>query len=101
MGLKVFNIKPLQMDKTHDNASSSEKVHPLLSSHIKIHLHIGLEKFWTVFTCKRCLIYAYFSLDSDDFFTGVSKIMDCNWLVCILQLTGKLSFHSREGKLVF
>ncbi len=21
--------------------------------------------FWTVFTCKQCLIYAYFSLDSD------------------------------------
>ncbi len=36
-GLKVFNIKPLQMDKIHNNTSSSEKVHPLLSSHLKIH----------------------------------------------------------------
>ncbi len=51
-GLKVFNIKPLQMDKIHNNTSSREKVHPLLSSHLKIHkkkvldcFHL-LTKFW-------------------------------------------------------
>jgi len=44
----------------HNNASCSEKVHPLFSSHIKLHRHICLELFWTVFTC---LIYAHFSPD--------------------------------------
>ncbi len=29
------------------NVFFSEKVHPLLSSHIKIHQHICLEMFWT------------------------------------------------------
>ncbi len=32
----------------HNSSSSSEKVHPLLSSHMKIHKHICLELFWTV-----------------------------------------------------
>ncbi len=31
-----------------------------MSSHIKIHQHICLELFWTVFACNRCLICAYF-----------------------------------------
>ncbi len=34
-------------------------------SHIKIHSHIYLELFWTVLACKRCLICADFSPDSD------------------------------------
>ncbi len=50
----------------HNNASSSEKVHLLLSSHIKIHQHISLKLIWTVFSCKLCLICAYFSPDSDE-----------------------------------
>uniref|UniRef100_A0A672L0D4 Adenine DNA glycosylase n=1 Tax=Sinocyclocheilus grahami TaxID=75366 RepID=A0A672L0D4_SINGR len=37
--------------------------------------HISLELFWTVCTCKLCLICAYFSPDSDDFFTGESNIL--------------------------
>ncbi len=52
----------------HNDTSSSEKVHPRLSSHIKIHWHICSELFWTVLTCK-CkwyLIYAYFSPDSEE-----------------------------------
>ncbi len=48
-----------------NNASSSEKVHLLLSSHIKIHWHVCLELLWTDFACKWCLICAYFSPDSD------------------------------------
>ncbi len=35
------------------------------ASHIKIHWHIYLETFWAIFTCKLCLIWAYFSPDSD------------------------------------
>ncbi len=58
----VINFKPLILAKIpvhiHINTSSSEKVYPLLSSHIKVYRHI-----WTVFTCKRCLICAYFTLD--------------------------------------
>ncbi len=68
----------------HNNASSSGKS---LSSLIKIHWHVRLELFWTVFTFhKRCLICAYFSPDSDKiiiiiyFFTGESNIMD-RWLL--------------------
>ncbi len=38
--------------KYHNNASSSEKVHPWLSSHIKIHRYICLELFCTGFACK-------------------------------------------------
>ncbi len=49
----------------HNNASSSEKVHLLLFSHIKIHWHICLELCWTVFACKRCLVCVYFSPDLD------------------------------------
>ncbi len=49
----------------HNNFSSSEKVHLLLSSNIKIHPHICLELFWTVLACKRCLICADISPDSD------------------------------------
>ncbi len=37
----------------HNNASSSKKVPPLLSFHIKIHWHICLKLFRTVFTCKH------------------------------------------------
>ncbi len=44
----------------HNDISSSDKVHQLLSSHIQIHPHIGLELAW-----KRCLICSYSSPDSD------------------------------------
>uniref|UniRef100_A0A671P798 Si:ch211-27e6.1 n=1 Tax=Sinocyclocheilus anshuiensis TaxID=1608454 RepID=A0A671P798_9TELE len=60
----------------HNHASSSEKVHPLLSSHFKIRRHIYLGLFWTVFTCKWCLICAYFSPDSDENFSLEKTIMD-------------------------
>ncbi len=42
-----------------------KKVHPLLYC-IKIHPHVCLELFWTVFTCKWCLICAYLSPDLDE-----------------------------------
>ncbi len=45
--------------------SPVEKVYPLLSSYIKIHPHICLELYWTVFACKWCLICTYFPSDSD------------------------------------
>ncbi len=47
--------------------SSSEKVHPLLLSHIKVHRHI------TVFIWKWWLICAYFSLDSDEMTSHLRK----------------------------
>ncbi len=37
----------------------------LVASHIKIHQHLCLELFCTVLACKRCLICADFSPDSD------------------------------------
>ncbi len=37
----------------HNNVSSSEKFHPLLSSYIKIHQHICLELTWNVFAWKH------------------------------------------------
>ncbi len=49
----------------HNNAYTSEKVNLLLSSFIKTHPHICLELFWTVLSCKQCLICADFSPDSD------------------------------------
>ncbi len=66
----------------HNNASSSEKVHLLLSSHIKIHQHISLKLIWTVFSCKLCLICAYFSPDSDEMTFFNEEI---NITVCFLQ----------------
>ncbi len=42
-----------------NDATHSEKVHPLLSSHIKIHHHICLELFFFFLACKKCLICAY------------------------------------------
>ncbi len=59
-----FCFKTLLLAIIHNNASSSEKVHPLFSSHIKMPSHI----------CKWCLICAYFSLDSDKT-TSLEKIM--------------------------
>ncbi len=43
------------------NVYFSEKVLPLVSSHIKIYWHICLELFWAVFTCKQCLICVFLS----------------------------------------
>ncbi len=77
--LRRFSFKWVLFDKiwVHNNAFSSEKVHPLLFSHIKIHRHICLELFWTVFVYKHCLICAYFSPDSDEIvFIGESNVMD-------------------------
>ncbi len=72
--LRRFNFKPSLLAKIqgcyNNNASFSQKVHPLLSSHIKIHLHIC---FWTVFTYKQCLICAYFSPDSDKMTFSLEK----------------------------
>ncbi len=36
----------------HNIASSSEQVHPLLSSNIKIHRHLCLGLFWAVLACN-------------------------------------------------
>ncbi len=54
-----------------------KEVHPMLASHIKIHHHIYLKLIWTVVTCKQCLICAYFSPESDNFFTGENNIIYC------------------------
>ncbi len=51
------------------NISSSEKIQPLLYSHIKINQNICLKLFWTVVNV------AYFSW-LYDFFTGKGNIMD-------------------------
>ncbi len=59
------------MDKVHNNASDSEKVHLLLSSHIKIHQYISLELFQLVNSAWS----VYFSPDSDDYFIGESNII--------------------------
>ncbi len=64
--VKCFNFKATLLAKiqVHNVASSSEKVHPC-PSYIKIHQHIYLEVFWTVFTCKKCFICIYFYFDLD------------------------------------
>ncbi len=49
-----------------DKASSSENIHPLLSSHIKIHKHIYLELFSLVnsaWTVHISLLIQTFSLE--------------------------------------
>ncbi len=51
-----------------NNASSSEKVHPLLSSQIKVHPHICLE-------CFLPEIYVYFSPDSEMTFSLEKAIL--------------------------
>ncbi len=40
----------------HNNAFSSENIHLLLSSHIKIHWNTSLELFCSVLSLKQCLI---------------------------------------------
>ncbi len=62
----------------HNNTSSSESVwvHPLFSSHF-IHPYICLELFWTVLTCKQCLICAYFAPDSDEITFSLEKAILC------------------------
>ncbi len=69
-------VKPLLLAKIcaiiHNYASSSEKVKPLLSSHIKIQRHICLRTVLEIF----CLICAYFSPDSDN--TTFSFCTKCN-----------------------
>ncbi len=57
-----FELSLLAKIAVH-KVSSSEKIHPLLSSYTKIHQHICLKLFWTVFTCKKTLICEYFSPD--------------------------------------
>ncbi len=53
----------------HNDAPSSEKVKKKSVSHIKIHLHICLELFWTVFAWKWCLVWAYLSPEVTFFWT--------------------------------
>ncbi len=55
-----FQLKCKSIIHTKYNQSPSPVV-----SHIKIQPHICLEPFWTVLVCKRCLICAHFSPDSD------------------------------------
>ncbi len=76
--IRYLNFKPLVLAKIpiHNITFSSEKVHPLLFSHIKICWHICLELFLTVFACKWCFICAYFSPDSDK---------ATSWWICFLQ----------------
>ncbi len=65
--IKAFIFKPTYQSKIHNNTSSIEKVHSLLSSHIKIHWHICLELYvLDCLACNWCLICAYFSPDSDE-----------------------------------
>ncbi len=72
----------------------------LLSSHIKIYKNICLEPFWTIFTCKRCLICAYFSPDSDETTFSLREallwIIDyfgrSSWWICFSQ-TCSFSLH--------
>ncbi len=68
----ILNLKhhfwPKYESIIHNNASSSEKVHPLLSSHIRI--HICLEQFWTVVSCLIC---TYFSPASDEITFSLEK----------------------------
>ncbi len=52
----------------YNNASSTEKVNPLLSSHIKISQYICLELF---FSCNQCILY--FSADSDKMTFSLEK----------------------------
>ncbi len=52
---ECFNFELLLLDKSwksiiHNSTSSSEKVHSMLSSHIKINKHTYLELFSSVFT---------------------------------------------------
>ncbi len=46
--------------QVHNNFSSSEKIPPLLSSHIKIHQHICLDLFFYALIC------AYLSPNSEE-----------------------------------
>ncbi len=56
----------------------SEKVHPILPSHIKIHQYICFELFWTVFAYKRCLICVYYSPDSNKM--SCSLVKEILWI---------------------
>ncbi len=69
-GLRLFNFKP------------QAKIQKSTS---KIHLHICLELFWTVYSCKQCLICAYFSPDADEnvFFGEINIVEDCFKLKCL------------------
>ncbi len=67
----------------HNNASYNEKVHPLLSSHIKIHLHICLELLLVNVSCS-----AYFSPDSDE--------MTCNVMDRVKYITNTQLFASQD-----
>ncbi len=69
-GSRLFNFKP------------QAKIQKSTS---KIHLHICLELFWTVYSCKQCLICAYFSPDADEnvFFREINILEDCFKLKCL------------------
>ncbi len=90
--LKHFHFK-LTKIWVHNNGSSSEKVHPLLSSHIKIHPHICLELFWTVFTCMfdLCIFLSWFRWDNFIqekailWTEDLSLKFTTSWWVCFLQ----------------
>ncbi len=58
--------------------SSSENVHPLLFSHIKIHWHICLDQF---FTCKLCLIFASVHLSLIRIFSAILEDSNLHRLV--------------------
>ncbi len=58
---------------TPTNASSSEKVHHLLSSHIKIYPHNCSDLFWTVLPC------AYFPPYSSEMTFPLEKVILSTW----------------------
>ncbi len=81
--LRGFDFKPSLLTKIsiiHNNASSSEKVNPLLSSHIKTQQYICLEQVWTGFACKACLICADFSPDWDETPFSLEKAILWLWI---------------------
>ncbi len=77
----------------HIKTSSIEKDQPLLSCHFKIQPHICLALFWTVFACKRCLICADFSLDSDQMTFSMKEAL--SWIEDYL--SWKQRFEVKNG----
>ncbi len=87
----------------HNNASSSEKVHPMLSSHIKIHQHICLEltlsacKWWwsvhiSLLIQTRQLENAILCIEDSYFSLKQQFEVKMSWWICFLQ-TSIFSLH--------
>ncbi len=71
----------------HNSRSSSERVHHLLSSHIKIHQHSCLDQFWTVLDYKvldLCIFYSWFRWGDKRF--EVKNVLMMDLLLTYMQL---------------